>query len=75
MTWKTAGELVWEMVDRLERKGLGEVAETAPSQVSAGRGGAGQTIDGGSRVILIIHFGPQRRAAACFLHSPQRSGE
>ena len=35
------------MVARLERKGLGTVAETAPSQVSAGRGGAWQTIDGG----------------------------
>lgn len=50
MTWKTAGQLVMEMVERLERKGLGEVAETAPSQVSV-REDAGQTIDGGSRVV------------------------
>ena len=57
LTWKTAGELVWEMVARLKRKGLGTVAETAPSQVSAGRGGAGQTIDGGSRVIWMIESG------------------
>lgn len=40
-----------EMVERLERKGLGEVAETAPSQLRAGGIGAGQTIEGGSRVI------------------------
>ena len=39
-----------EMVERLERKGLGEVADTAPSQVSV-REDAGQTIEGGSRVI------------------------
>ena len=50
MTWKTGGQLVMEMVERLERKGLAEVAETAPSQVSV-REDAGQTIDGGSRVI------------------------
>lgn len=50
MTWKTAGELVWEMVARLERKGLGTV-DAAPSQVSAGGIGAGQTVEGGSRVI------------------------
>ena len=40
-----------EMVERLERKGLGEVADTAPSQLRAGGSGAGQTIDGGSRVV------------------------
>lgn len=39
-----------EMVERLERKGLGEV-DAAPSQVSAGGIGAGQTVEGGSRVI------------------------
>ena len=123
MTWKTAGELVREMVARLERKGLGTVADAAPSQLRAGRNGAGQTVDGGSRVrgnlgrailcfvghengiwrrldpmgstsiysrisarngggdrqpelvILVIHFGPHRRAAACDLHDGQRSGE
>jgi hypothetical protein len=26
-------------------------------------------------VILVIHFGPHRRAAACDLHDGQRSGE
>lgn len=40
-----------EIVQRLERKGLGAVAETAPSQVSVREVDAGQTIDGGSRVI------------------------
>jgi hypothetical protein len=46
MTWKTAGQLVREMVERLERKGLGTTVKAEPSQVSAGRNGAGQTIDG-----------------------------
>lgn len=122
MTWKTAGQLVRECVARLERKGLGAVADAAPSQVSVREVDAGQTIDGGrwdrnrgraillfaghmktgwhqldpakgstsvfSRIsaqdgggdrqpvlLIVVHFGPQRRAAACFLHSPQRSGE
>lgn len=124
MTWKTAGQLVKEAVARLERKGLGAVADAAPSQVRAGESGAGQTFDGGSRVqenlgraflcfvgfpccgtgtdlthwgstsifhrisarngggdrqpeivILVVHFGPHLRAAACDLHAGQRSGE
>ncbi len=76
MTWKTAGQLVRECVARLERKGLGAVAEAAPSQVRAGRNGAGQTVDGGSRVILVIvHFGPHLRAAAWVAQEGQRSGE
>ncbi len=61
MTWKTAGQLVRETVARLERKGLGAVADTAPSQVRAGGIGAGQTVDGGSRVI-----GIRWRAFPCF---------
>ena len=68
MTWKTAGELVWEMVARLERKGLGTVADAAPSQARAGRFSAGQTVDGGSRVV-----GIRGRAFLCFVgHSEER---
>ena len=52
MTWKTAGQLVRECVARLERKGLGTVADAAPSQVRAGGNGAGKPVDGGSRVIF-----------------------
>lgn len=64
-----------EMVERLERKGLGTVAETAPSQVSAGRKGAGQTIEN-RWVILVFHdCGPHLRAAASIAHDGQRSGE
>jgi hypothetical protein len=124
MTWKTAGQLVRECVARLERKGLGTVADAAPSQVRAGEISAGQTVDGGSRVIgirgrailcfvgfpccgtgtdlthwgstsifprdsarvrggdrqpvvliVVIHFGPHRRAAASVAQEGQRSGE
>ena len=56
MTWKTAGELVWEMVARLERKGLGTVAETAPSQLRVTGEDAGQTIER-RWVILVIESG------------------
>ncbi len=63
MTWKTAGELVREMVARLERKGLGTVAESAPSQwrVTGGTD-ASQTVDGGPRV-----QGNLGRAILCFI--------
>ena len=61
MTWKTAGQLVRECVARLERKGLGTVADAAPSQLRAGEVSAGQTVDGGSGVI-----GIRGRAILCF---------
>ncbi len=68
MTWKTAGQLVRECVARLERKGLGAVADAAPSQVRAGGNGAGQTVDGGSRVI-----GIRGRAILCLIgHDEKR---
>jgi hypothetical protein len=77
VTWKTAGQLVRETVARLERKGLGAVADAAPSQARAGGLSAGQTVGGGPRVdLVIVHdCGPHRRAAACDLHDGQRSGE
>lgn len=68
MTWKTAGQLVRECVARLERKGLGTVADAAPSQVRAGGLSAGQTVDGGSRVIGIM-----ARAILCLIgHDEKR---
>ena len=70
MTWKTAGQLVRETVARLERKGLGAVADAAPSQVRAGGRGAGQTVDGGSRV-----QGNLGRAFLCLIGFPsERAG-
>lgn len=67
MTWKTAGQLVRECVARLERKGLGTVAESAPSQVRVTGGtDASQTVDGGSRVVQI-----SGRAFLCLIGTPQ----
>ena len=69
LTWKTAGQLVRECVARLERKGLGTVAESAPNQVRAGEV-ASQTVDGGSRVVQI-----SGRAFLCFAaYIPKRAG-
>lgn len=71
MTWKTAGQLVRECVARLEGKGLGTVAESAPSQwrVTGGTD-ASQTINGGSRVVQI-----SARAFLCFAANiPKRAG-
>ena len=64
-----------EMVQRLERKGLGTVAETAPSQLSVTGEDAGQTIEN-RWVILVFHdCGSHLRAAASIAHDGQRSGE